>query len=136
MSAAVDIRGLKRVCVECGVRFYDMNKRPIVCPNCNAEFTNQPKVKARKAIKDDVDVKAKAALSKKAVIDESEDEIIANDDDLNLDDVVAMEDGDDDEDEDTLALDDDDLEDLDALGIDDLEDDDLDELDVIEEDED
>ncbi len=48
MSAASDARGLKRVCVNCGIRFYDFNKRPIECPNCDAEFTGEIKVKGRR----------------------------------------------------------------------------------------
>lgn len=31
-------RGAKRVCPDCDVRFYDMNRTPIVCPGCKAEF--------------------------------------------------------------------------------------------------
>ncbi|NBP73957.1 MAG: TIGR02300 family protein, partial [Alphaproteobacteria bacterium] len=30
--------GLKRTCLGCGTRFYDMKKDPIVCPSCEAEF--------------------------------------------------------------------------------------------------
>lgn len=135
MSAAIDIRGLKRVCVECGVRFYDMNKRPIICPNCKTEFSNQPKIKGRnKLVKDDV-VKSKLVVPD--TLDENEDEISLSDDsDLNLDDVAAMEDSDDDvDDEDALGLDDEDLGDLDIDGLDDLDDEDLDDLDSIDEEE-
>ena len=39
-----DPRGLKRICLSCSTRFYDMNKRPIVCPNCDTEFTGDVKV--------------------------------------------------------------------------------------------
>ena len=49
MSAAAnkttDPRGLKRICLECGGRFYDLNKRPITCPSCDTEFTGEIKVK-------------------------------------------------------------------------------------------
>lgn len=31
-------RGTKRVCPDCDVRFYDMDRTPIVCPGCQAEF--------------------------------------------------------------------------------------------------
>ena len=31
--------GIKRVCVACGARFYDMTKTPAVCPKCG---TDQP----------------------------------------------------------------------------------------------
>lgn len=30
--------GEKRECAECGTRFYDLNREPIVCPNCNAVY--------------------------------------------------------------------------------------------------
>ena len=29
--------GLKRVCVSCGARFYDLNRAPATCPKCGAE---------------------------------------------------------------------------------------------------
>ena len=48
MGAAADKRGLKRVCTECGMRFYDMNKRPIICLGCNEEFTGIEKIKTRR----------------------------------------------------------------------------------------
>lgn len=48
MSATADARGLKRVCVSCGGRFYDLNKRPIVCPSCSTEFSGEIKLKTRR----------------------------------------------------------------------------------------
>jgi uncharacterized protein (TIGR02300 family) len=30
--------GSKRQCQECGARFYDLNKDPIVCPKCHKVF--------------------------------------------------------------------------------------------------
>jgi uncharacterized protein (TIGR02300 family) len=36
--------GIKRVCVSCGARFYDLNKQPAVCPKCATEQpTDQPR---------------------------------------------------------------------------------------------
>ncbi len=40
--------GLKRICASCGARFYDLNKRPIICPECSAEFTGEVKLKSRR----------------------------------------------------------------------------------------
>ena len=38
--------GLKRVCVSCGTRFYDLTKTPAVCPKCGTEQPpEQPKLK-------------------------------------------------------------------------------------------
>jgi len=31
-------RGTKRACQSCGARFYDLNRDPIICPICGAEF--------------------------------------------------------------------------------------------------
>lgn len=30
--------GTKRTCTECGTKFYDLNKSPIVCPKCGTEL--------------------------------------------------------------------------------------------------
>lgn len=30
--------GTKRTCLECGKHFYDLNRNPVVCPNCKTEF--------------------------------------------------------------------------------------------------
>ena len=38
--------GLKRVCVSCGTKFYDMARAPAVCPKCGTEQpAEQPKLK-------------------------------------------------------------------------------------------
>ena len=34
-------RGTKRVCGECGAKFYDLSRDPIVCPICEAVFVVQ-----------------------------------------------------------------------------------------------
>ncbi len=31
-------RGTKRTCQHCEVKFYDLNKEPIICPKCGEEF--------------------------------------------------------------------------------------------------
>lgn len=129
MSAAVDIRGLKRVCVDCGTRFYDMNKRPIVCPNCKAEFSGEIKIKSRRgrnaAVEEEADVSKEEV--KKAKVRDDEDDELEEDDGAEIVSLDDVDDGDsnDDDDEDDEALGDldDDLDDLDdALGdLDDIE---------------
>lgn len=140
MSAAADKRGLKRVCVDCGIRFYDMNKRPIVCPNCSTEFTGVIKVKTRrgrvaKALEEDTESQVIESKAKKKAVNDDDDEIEEIDDVevVSLDDEdVERDDNDVDGDDDiTIDLDDDeDLGDLDE----DLDDEDLGDLEDLEED--
>jgi uncharacterized protein (TIGR02300 family) len=38
--------GLKRVCVACGAKFYDLGKTPAICPKCGTEQpADQPRLK-------------------------------------------------------------------------------------------
>lgn len=75
MSAAIDIRGLKRICAGCGTRFYDMNKRPIVCPSCGDEFSGEVKVKTRRSKAVEAAEDTKAALAAEAKPEADEDEL-------------------------------------------------------------
>jgi len=34
--------GTKRLCAECGAKFYDLNKDPITCPKCSTVFVVAP----------------------------------------------------------------------------------------------
>lgn len=124
VSTQADPRGLKRICMSCGTRFYDLNKDPIVCPSCNAEFTGEAKVKSRRgraAVANDE--KKESQVSPDTASDDDDDEDIGDDDDAPIldddddDDVVSLNDLDDD---------DDDLDDDIDLGddLDDLDDDD------------
>lgn len=45
---AAESKGLKRICMSCGTRFYDLNRDPILCPSCGTEFTGEIKVKSRR----------------------------------------------------------------------------------------
>ncbi len=112
-----DLKGLKRICMSCGARFYDLNKKPIICPSCGTEYTGEVKVKSRRG-----------RLPADAVNDEIEDD--------DIDDVVVKTvevDEDEDVEDDTVSLEDietdDDADDEDLLAIDDDLDDDLDDLD-------
>ena len=40
--------GIKRICPSCGMKYYDFNKSPIICPGCNFEFDPDLLLKARK----------------------------------------------------------------------------------------
>ena len=36
------LRGTKRTCQACEIRFYDLGRNPIVCPTCGAELNLGP----------------------------------------------------------------------------------------------
>lgn len=40
--------GTKRQCASCGAPFYDLNKQPILCPKCGAEFHPEQLLKPRR----------------------------------------------------------------------------------------
>ena len=40
--------GKKHACLACGMRFYDFNRTPIICPGCGAEFDPENIIKSRK----------------------------------------------------------------------------------------
>ena len=94
--------GKKRVCVNCGARFYDMKKNPATCPKCGTEDNLQPLLKPRRT-----PTSKPAALQPKAANDDAEETDIPDD----IDDVEVDE-----EEEDGLLVDDD----LDDEGDDDV----------------
>lgn len=123
-SAAADKKGFKRICAGCSTRFYDFNKRPVVCPHCKTEFK--------------IDLKAKSRRGRAAAAnDESfkrEDEEVATEQveaEAGADDVVSLEEA-----AELEEADDTDDEDMDLGDLDDLDtvDDDIDEMDEEEED--
>ncbi len=81
--------GIKRVCVSCGARFYDLTKVPAVCPKCGTEQPlDQPRSRRpvgnvtedkrpkKAAVTDDPDVEVEAAE------DESEEGVLEDASDL------------------------------------------------------
>ena len=38
--------GTKRTCKKCAVRFYDLNRAPVVCPKCGTHHVDKPLAKA------------------------------------------------------------------------------------------
>ncbi len=116
-----DPKGLKRICMSCGARFYDLSKKPIICPSCNTEFTGEIKVKARRGRLSDV---ADAEEEIEAVVEEAvveTEEVEADEETVSLEEIAE---DDDDADEDEIPLDDDLTIDDD---LDDVEDDDIEE---------
>lgn len=74
--------GLKRQCMSCGAKFYDLNKDPAVCPKCSTVF--QATALTRGA--------APAAARAAAVADDEETELeVAGPEMVSLDEVEADE---------------------------------------------
>ncbi len=87
MSIAVNPMGLKRICISCGGRFYDLNKRPIICPECDTEFTGEVKAKARRGRI--AAVETKESIIKEVETKKDEGEIIEEDSEVE---VVSLDD--------------------------------------------
>lgn len=74
--------GTKRTCTSCGLRYYDLNKTPIICPSCNAEFDPEALLKTRKSrqiVKASSDEEGKAADVAASVLDHKTDETSSSD---------------------------------------------------------
>ena len=128
MAAKTKERGLKRVCSDCGMHFYDLMKRPIICPGCSEEFTGEMKVKSRRgrAVANDEVVKA-VADSSSQVGEKEEGELEEEDSGvevISLDDAEPSAETSKETDEDDAAPGDisglEDDNDLDDLNVDDL----------------
>ena len=90
--------GTKRACLACGMRFYDFNRSPIICPGCGAEFDPENIIKSRKgrpaaktAARDDRDV----ADDDQMEDDDNADKLVAGVVDDNDDDDIDFDDDDD-----------------------------------------
>src|SRR6202008_1337286 len=97
VSTAADPRGLKRICLSCGPRYYDFNKRPVICPSCSAEFKSETKTKGRRsraAANDPV-----ASVAAIPAPEEAAEEVVAVDEDTVSLEEVEEEDADEDLDE-------------------------------------
>ena len=88
--------GKKVVCANCGVKFYNLNRKPAICPSCGTEYVDQTNDlvinNTKQVINDDVDIVADNNL-----VGSNADESIAEDEDLNIDDAI---------DDETISLDD------------------------------
>ena len=116
--------GVKRQCLSCGARFYDMGRDPIVCPKCEAVFEPEAALKIRRARPDTKAAKVKTAAAATAIA------VGVLDDDEIEDEDRDAEDGDDEDDDVGIAELDGGEEDLIADASDDGEDDDGDDIDV------
>jgi uncharacterized protein (TIGR02300 family) len=108
--------GIKRTCPNCGTRYYDLNRSPIVCPRCGTEFEVATVSRGRPAAKPAVEPEAEAEVEAAPVETISLEE--ADDEAASTGKVEGDEDIDDDDDEDDTFLapeedeDDDSVEDI------------------------
>jgi uncharacterized protein (TIGR02300 family) len=98
--------GIKRMCQACGVRFYDLQKTPIICPKCQAPYEIIAPTKGRRGRQAALDDSKMIALDDLALQDTLDlpddltgdvaDPLIEDTDDLDegLDDVVDVMDHD------------------------------------------
>ena len=92
--------GIKRACLSCGMKFYDFNRTPIICPGCSTEFSLENLLTSRKG-RSAVKSAVSKAQDKKA--DDVEDQQNIHDD----------EDGDDENAEQNVVIGEEDDNDLD-----------------------
>jgi len=65
--------GAKQICPNCQAKFYDLGRRPAVCPKCANEFDPDEAVRSRR-------VRARAAPTDHELDDEREDQVRAKPD--------------------------------------------------------
>lgn len=106
--------GLKRTCLNCGTRFYEVQRNPIICPSCETEFDPLALVRPKRARAAAAQTKSKTkektapeegVPEEEGLLVDEEDEALDVGSELNL-----SEDSDDDilaDDEDGQDLDDD-----------------------------
>jgi uncharacterized protein (TIGR02300 family) len=90
--------GAKRQCQNCSTKFFDLNREPIICPNCGTVFQAVPLARAARvtpAARDEGDVEAETAGAEIVSLEDAEAgekvEVVAEDD-IEVDDDVAADD--------------------------------------------
>ena len=88
--------GKKVICLNCETKFYDLNRKPAICPNCGAEYSDTAVedvvVNAKQVFTDDVDV-----VTDDNLVGSDAAESIAEVEDLEIGDAI---------DDDTISLED------------------------------
>ena len=111
--------GLKRTCQVCGKKYYDLNKSPIICPSCGAEFdpNHYLKTKKGKSVSSKTSVENDNDLTKGIeniddIEDDPDSEVVSDDDPLlqiNKEDKNVIADDEIDMDEDVSFIDDEEI---------------------------
>ena len=107
--------GIKRACLSCGIKFYDFNRTPIICPGCSTEFSLENLLTSRKG-RSAVKSAVSKAQAKKA--DDVEDQENIHDDEDGDDENAEQNAGIGEEDDNDLDYEEEDVsEDSDEPGI-------------------
>ena len=84
--------GKKRTCQSCGTKYYDLNKTPMICPSCGAEFdpdlllrTKKGKSLSSKTVSNDVKELTVDISDLDEIEAVSDNEVVSDDDDPLLD---------------------------------------------------
>jgi uncharacterized protein (TIGR02300 family) len=90
--------GGKRQCQNCGAKFFDLNRDPIVCPKCGTVFQGATAVRAQRAEEKEEETDEPAAPADAELVsleeaDATEDKVTAaSDDDVEVEDDDSAED--------------------------------------------
>ncbi|SFN90108.1 TIGR02300 family protein [Cohaesibacter marisflavi] len=112
--------GTKRVCADCGAKYYDLNRDPIVCPKCGTIYELAKPLAAEVA---EVDEKEEEVVATTAASDDDGDAEVISLEDADAEqasdiDVPDLDDDDNSDDADVFLDDEEDEEALDAIGLD------------------
>jgi uncharacterized protein (TIGR02300 family) len=99
--------GIKRICPNCGTRYYDFRKTPPVCPACSTVYDPDALLKSRRVRSGSVE-EVRKPVKVAATVEEDIEEIVPDADDADAADAETVDD-------DTLIEADDDDLDGDAL---------------------
>ncbi|OWJ61359.1 TIGR02300 family protein [Inquilinus limosus] len=90
--------GAKRICHNCGARYYDLQRDPIICPKCGTEYDPEAFLKSRRSrsiIVDEPVEKVRAAKNEDSdalLEDETEEE--SGEDEESAEEVEVLDEGD------------------------------------------
>ena len=111
--------GKKRICSSCNTKYYDLNKSPIICPSCGAEFNPNDYLKSKKgknvplkaSVEDDNDLTKDIENIDDIEVD-NDSEVVSDDDpllEINKEDQNVIPDDEINMDEDVSFIDDDEI---------------------------
>lgn len=107
--------GKKVVCTNCETKFYDLNRKPAICPSCGTEYidplVNEVSANTKQVFNDEVDT-----VSDVNLVGSDASESIAEVEDIDMDDAI---------DDDTISLEDSETDDA-------VMPDEVDDIDIVE----